>query len=647
VQEQIIDQKLRFYAIDAYSVAKETGMGVRINTIMQACFFAISGVLPRDEAIAEIKQAIKKTYGKRGEAVVQKNYAAVDAAQAHLHEISVPAKATSVIEMPPIVPAEAPAFVHEVTAKIMAGEGDLLPVSAMPIDGTYPTGTTKWEKRNVALEVPVWEPDLCIQCGKCSLVCPHSVIRSKIYDLGALAGAPKTLKGAPARWRQLKDQQFTLQISVEDCTGCRLCVEACPVKDKSQVGRKAINMAYQLPLREAESENWAFFETLPEYPRVDGLNFTTVKNVQLLEPLFEFSGACAGCGETPYVKLVSQLFGDRTLVANATGCSSIFGGNLPTTPWTFNREGRGPAWSNSLFEDNAEFGFGMRLTLDKQHQHARELVQRLREVIGGELADALLDADQSNEKDIVAQRGRVDQLKAKLADVDSPEARDLLSLADALVKKSVWIMGGDGWAYDIGYGGLDHVLASGRDVNVLVMDTEVYSNTGGQASKATGLGAVAKFAAGGKPTPKKDLGAMVMTYGYVYVAQVAMGANDAHTIRAIMEAESYDGPSLVIAYSHCIAHGIDMTKGLEQQKLAVESGYWPLYRYDPRLKIEGKNPFQLDSKPPKIRLEDYIYNETRYRVLTQTNPETAARLLVEAQKAVEERWQRYQHMANA
>jgi pyruvate-ferredoxin/flavodoxin oxidoreductase len=647
VQEQIIDQKLRFYAIDAYSVAKETGMGVRINTIMQACFFAISGVLPRDEAIAEIKQAIKKTYGKRGEAVVQKNYAAVDAAQAHLHEISVPAKATSVIEMPPIVPAEAPAFVHEVTAKIMAGEGDLLPVSAMPIDGTYPTGTTKWEKRNVALEVPVWEPDLCIQCGKCSLVCPHSVIRSKIYDLGALAGAPKTLKGAPARWRQLKDQQFTLQISVEDCTGCRLCVEACPVKDKSQVGRKAINMAYQLPLREAESENWAFFETLPEYPRVDGLNFTTVKNVQLLEPLFEFSGACAGCGETPYVKLVSQLFGDRTLVANATGCSSIFGGNLPTTPWTFNREGRGPAWSNSLFEDNAEFGFGMRLTLDKQHQHARELVQRLREVIGGELADALLDADQSNEKDIVAQRGRVDQLKAKLADVDSPEARDLLSLADALVKKSVWIMGGDGWAYDIGYGGLDHVLASGRDVNVLVMDTEVYSNTGGQASKATGLGAVAKFAAGGKPTPKKDLGAMVMTYGYVYVAQVAMGANDAHTIRAIMEAESYDGPSLVIAYSHCIAHGIDMTKGLEQQKLAVESGYWPLYRYDPRLKIEGKNPFQLDSKPPKIRLEDYIYNETRYRVLTQTNPEAAARLLVEAQKAVEERWQRYQHMANA
>jgi pyruvate-ferredoxin/flavodoxin oxidoreductase len=647
VQEQIIDQKLKFFSIDAYSVAKETGMGVRINTIMQTCFFAISGVLPRDEAIAEIKQAIKKTYGKRGEAVVQKNYAAVDAAQAHLHEISVPAKATSVIEMPPIVPAEAPAFVHEVTAKIMAGEGDLLPVSAMPIDGTYPTGTTKWEKRNVALEVPVWEPDLCIQCGKCSLVCPHSVIRSKIYDLGALAGAPKTLKSAPARWRQLKDQQFTLQISVEDCTGCRLCVEACPVKDKSQVGRKAINMAYQLPLREAESENWAFFETLPEYPRVDGLNFTTVKNVQLLEPLFEFSGACAGCGETPYVKLVSQLFGDRTLVANATGCSSIFGGNLPTTPWTFNREGRGPAWSNSLFEDNAEFGFGMRLTLDKQHQHARELVQRLREVIGGELADALLDADQSNEKDIVAQRVRVDQLKAKLAKVDNPEARDLLSLADTLVKKSVWIMGGDGWAYDIGYGGLDHVLANVRDVNVLVLDTEVYSNTGGQASKATGLGAVAKFAAGGKSTPKKDLGAMVMTYGNVYVAQVAMGANDAHTIRAIIEAESYDGPSLVIAYSHCIAHGIDMTKGLEQQKLAVESGYWPLYRYDPRLKIEGKNPFQLDSKPPKIRLEDYIYNETRYRVLTQTNPEAAARLLVEAQKVVEERWQRYQQMANA
>jgi pyruvate-ferredoxin/flavodoxin oxidoreductase len=646
VQKQIIEKKLKFYAIDAYSVAAETGMGVRINTIMQTCFFAISGVLPKDEAILEIKEAIRKTYGKRGEAVVQKNFAAVDAALAHLHEIDVPERATSDIEMPPVVPEEAPEFVHEVTAMIMAGEGDALPVSALPDDGTYPTGTTQWEKRNISLEVPVWEPDLCIQCGKCLLVCPHAVIRSKIYPESALADAPATFKSASARWRPLSDQLYTLQVSVEDCTGCKLCVEACPVKDKSQVGRKAINMAPQLPLREPESENWAFFQDLPEFPRVDGLNFTTVKNVQLLEPLFEFSGACAGCGETPYVKLVSQLYGDRAIIGNATGCSSIYGGNLPTTPWTYNKYGRGPAWSNSLFEDNAEFGFGMRLTLDKQNEYARELVMRLRDTIGEELADALLSADQSEEAGIVAQRERVNQLKAKLEGAESDEARDLLSLADALVKKSVWIMGGDGWAYDIGYGGLDHVLASGRDVNVLVLDTEVYSNTGGQSSKATGLGAVAKFAAGGKPTPKKDLGAMAMTYGYVYVAQIAMGANDAHSIRAVREAESYEGPSLVIAYSHCIAHGFDLSKGLDQQKLAVDSGYWPLYRYDPRLVAEGKNPFQLDSKPPRIRLEDYIYNETRYSMLTRSNPEAAADLLAEAQKAVQERWRRYEQMAS-
>jgi pyruvate-ferredoxin/flavodoxin oxidoreductase len=646
VQEQIIDKKLKLFAIDAYEVAKETGMGVRINTIMQTCFFAISGVLPKDEAIAEIKEAIRKTYGKRGESVIQRNYAAVDAALAHLHEIDVPASATSNIEMPPVVPAEAPEFVQEVTARIMEGAGDLLPVSALPNDGSYPTGTTQWEKRNIALETPVWDPDLCIQCGKCSLVCPHSVIRTKIYDESALADAPPTFKSAPARWRQLPGQTLTLQISVEDCTGCRLCVEACPVKDKTQVGRKAINMAPQLLLRETESENWSFFQTLPEFPRIDGLNFTTVKNVQLLEPLFEFSGACAGCGETPYVKLVSQLFGDRAIIANATGCSSIYGGNLPTTPWTYNKDGRGPAWSNSLFEDNAEFGFGMRLTLDKQRQFARELVQRLRDVIGAELADGLLEADQSDEAGISAQRARVHELKSKLEAEDGPESRDLLSLADALVKKSVWIMGGDGWAYDIGYGGLDHVLANGRDVNVLVLDTEVYSNTGGQASKATGLGAVAKFAAGGKPTPKKDLGAMVMTYGYVYVAQIAMGANDAQTLRALIEAESFDGPSLVIAYSHCIAHGVNMAKGLEQQKLATASGHWPLYRYDPRLKLEGKNPFQLDSKPPSIRLQDYIYNETRYRMLTQSNPQAAAHLLAEAQKAIEERWRRYEQLAS-
>jgi pyruvate-ferredoxin/flavodoxin oxidoreductase len=646
VQEQMIAKKLKFYVIDAYSVARETGMGVRINTIMQTCFFAISGALPRDEAITKIKQAIRDTYGKRGEAVVQKNFAAVDAALAHLHQIKVPDQATSSIEMPPVVPPEAPEFVQKVTAKIIAGEGDSLPVSAMPIDGTYPSGTTQWEKRNIAQEVPVWEPDICIQCGKCVLVCPHAVIRAKVYDESALAGAPETFKHSNARWKEMRDQKYSLQVAVEDCTGCAMCVEVCPAKDKSQVGRKAINMQPQLPLREQEAKNWEFFLGLPEFPRHDGLHFTNVKNVQLLQPLFEFSGACAGCGETPYVKLLSQFFGDRAIIANATGCSSIYGGNLPTTPWTFNQEGRGPAWSNSLFEDAAEFGLGMRLTLDKQTEYARELVDRLRDVIGSELAEALLNADQSTEAGIDTQRQRVEELKARLEGHQDSAARDLLSLADVLAKKSVWAVGGDGWAYDIGYGGLDHVLASGRNVNVLVLDTEVYSNTGGQASKATGLGAVAKFAAGGKPTPKKDLGMMAMSYGYVYVAQVAMGASDAHTVRAFLEAEAYDGPSLIIAYSHCIAHGIDMAKGMNQQKLAVDSGYWPLYRYNPALKAEGKNPLQLDSKAPKIPLKDYVYNETRYRMLTQSNPEAAARLLVEAQEAVKAHWQQYEKMAN-
>jgi pyruvate-ferredoxin/flavodoxin oxidoreductase len=646
VQEQMIAKKLKFYVIDAYSVAQETGMGVRINTIMQTCFFAISGVLPRDEAITKIKQAIRDTYGKRGEAVVQKNFAAVDAALAHLHQIKVPDQATSSIEMPPVVPPEAPEFVQKVTAKIIAGEGDSLPVSAMPIDGTFPSGTTQWEKRNIAQEVPVWEPDICIQCGKCVLVCPHAVIRAKVYDESALAGAPETFKHSNARWKEMRDQKYSLQVAVEDCTGCAMCVEVCPAKDKSQVGRKAINMQPQLPLREQEAKNWEFFLGLPEFPRHDGLRFTNVKNVQLLQPLFEFSGACAGCGETPYVKLLSQFFGDRAIIANATGCSSIYGGNLPTTPWTFNQEGRGPAWSNSLFEDAAEFGLGMRLTLDKQTEYARELVERLRDVIGSELADALLNADQSTEAGIDAQRQRVAELKARLEGHQDSAARDLSSLADVLAKKSVWAVGGDGWAYDIGYGGLDHVLASSRNVNVLVLDTEVYSNTGGQASKATGLGAVAKFAAGGKPTPKKDLGMMAMSYGYVYVAQVAMGASDAHTVRAFLEAEAYDGPSLIIAYSHCIAHGIDMAKGMNQQKLAVDSGYWPLYRYNPALKAEGKNPLQLDSKAPKIPLKDYVYNETRYRMLTQSNPEAAERLLVEAQEAVKAHWQQYEKMAN-
>jgi pyruvate-ferredoxin/flavodoxin oxidoreductase len=645
VQEQIISKRLRFFVIDAYSVADKTGMGVRINTIMQTCFFAISGVLPRDEAIAQIKKAIEKTYGKRGEAVVKKNFEAVDQTLANLFEVEVPGRVTSTIDIPPVVPPEAPEFVQKVTARIIAGEGDLLPVSAMPVDGTFPSGTTQWEKRNIALEVPVWEPDICIQCGKCVMVCPHAVIRAKVYDESALAGAPPAFKYTDARWKELPNKKYTLQVAVEDCTGCELCVEVCPAKDKTQVGRKALNMAPQIPLREQERANWAFFLTLPDIPRSDGLQFNNVKNLQLLRPLFEFSGACAGCGETPYLKLISQLFGDRMLVANATGCSSIYGGNLPTTPWAFNHEGRGPSWSNSLFEDNAEFGMGMRLTLDKQSEFARELVTLLRGQIGAELADALLNADQSTEEGIIAQRERVAELKARLAGVDDPAAKNLLAIADMLVKKSVWIVGGDGWAYDIGYGGLDHVLASGRNVNILVLDTEVYSNTGGQASKATPLGAVARFAAGGKPTANKDLGMMAMSYGTVYVAQIAMGASDIQAVKAILEAEAYNGPSLVIAYSHCIMHGIDTVKGLEQQRLAVESGFWPLYRYNPALKAEGKNPLQLDSKPPKIPLKDYVYNETRYRMLAQSKPEVAERLLAQAQQAVNERWRKYEYLA--
>ena len=647
VQQEIIDKELKLYVIDAYEVAKELELGVRINTIMQTCFFAISGILPRDEAIAKIKEAIRNTYGKRGEAIVRKNYAAVDAALSYLYEVTVPATVTSTIDMPPVVPAAAPAFVQEVTAKMMAGEGDLLPVSALPDDGTYPCATTQWEKRNIALEAPVWDPDVCIQCGKCVLVCPHAVIRSKLVDEAELVAAPDGFMVADARWREYKDKKYTLQVSVEDCTGCQLCVEVCPAKNKQAVGRKAINMEPQLPLREEGRQNWAFFESLPETPHNNGLKFNNVKNVQLLEPLFEFSGACAGCGETPYLKLVSQLFGDRSIVANATGCSSIYGGNLPTTPWSTNEVGRGPAWSNSLFEDNAEFGLGMRITLDKQVEYARELVSRLRDLIGNDLATDLLDADQSDEAGIDAQRNRVVALKDALADVDDPAARDLLSLADKLVKKTVWIVGGDGWAYDIGYGGLDHVLASGRNVNVLVLDTEVYSNTGGQASKATSLGAVAKFAAGGKATPKKDLGMMAMSYGNVYVARVAMGANDAQTVRAIMEAEAYDGPSIIIAYSHCIAHGINMAKGLDQQRLAVESGYWPLLRYDPRLVEEEKNPLQLDSKAPRIPLKDYAYNENRFRMLNQTNPAAAEALLKEAQEFVWKRWHHYEELAKA
>ncbi len=646
VQEIIIRKKLRFYVIDALGVAQELGLGGRINTIMQTCFFAISGVLPRDEAIEQIKKSIRKSYGKRGEPVVQKNFAAVDATVGRLHEVTVPSEVTSTVEVAPAVSPLAPFFVQNVTAEMIAGRGDLLPVSALPNDGTYPSATSQWEKRNIAQEVPVWEEDLCIQCGKCVFVCPHAVIRAKVVTPEELANAPEGFKSSPARWREFPDQQYTLQVSVEDCTGCNLCVEVCPVKDKSSVGRKAINMEAQLPLREEGRKFWEYFESLPEHHNDAELKNNQVKNVQLLEPLFEFSGACAGCGETPYLKLISQLFGDRALIANATGCSSIYGGNLPTTPWSKNEQGRGPAWSNSLFEDNAEFGLGMRLTLDKQYETATMLVDSLRPQIGDALADALIANEQSDDNMIALQRQAVTELKEKLATIQEQAAQNLLSLADKLVKKTVWIVGGDGWAYDIGFGGLDHVIASGRDVNILVMDTEVYSNTGGQSSKATPQAAVAKFAAGGKSTAKKDLGLMAMSYGSVYVAQIAMGANDRHTLQAILEAEAYPGPSLIIAYSHCIAHGINMTKGLEQQALATQSGHWPLYRFDPRLADEGKNPFQLDSKDPSIPVQEYAYNENRYRILQQTNPVVAAQLMEAAQTTVNERWKKYSELAS-
>jgi len=644
VQQQIINKELKFYVIDAYEVAQQTGMGVRINTIMQTCFFAISGVLPRDEAIQAIKVAIKKTYGKRGEAVVQKNYAAVDQSIANLHRVEVPAEATSSFERPPAVPQEASEFVQYVTATILARKGDELPVSAMPNDGTYPTATTRWEKRNIAMEIPVWDPETCIQCGKCVLACPHAVIRMKVYDPALLADAPETFKSVDARGREFKGLKFSLQVAPEDCTGCSACTFVCPAKNKKEEGLKAINMAPQPPIRYQERENWEFFLDLPDYDR-SKLKINTIKGSQFLLPLFEFSGACAGCGETPYVKLLSQLFGDRAVIANATGCSSIYGGNLPTTPWARNADGRGPTWSNSLFEDNAEFGFGFRLTLDKHQEYAHELLAAQRNVLGAALVDGLLGAQQKDEAGIAKQRERVAELKKRLAGMDTPQARQLFSVADALVKRSVWVVGGDGWAYDIGYGGLDHVLAAGRDVNVLVLDTEVYSNTGGQMSKATPRGAVAKFAAGGKPLAKKDLGMMVMTYGNVYVAQIAMGANDNQVVKAFVEAESYDGPSLIIAYSHCIAHGIDMGTAYAQQKAAVQSGHWLLYRYDPRRTEQGKNPLQLDSKAPTIPLEQYVYNETRYKMLTKSKPEAAAQLLELAQGDALRRWRMYQQLA--
>jgi pyruvate-ferredoxin/flavodoxin oxidoreductase len=644
VQSQLIAKKAKLYAIDAYKVAQDAGMGSRMNTIMQVCFFAISKVLPRDEAIEAIRESIRYTYGRKGEDVVQKNMRAVDETLAHLFEVKVPATATSTTEIPEVFPG-APKFEREVLGTIYAGRGDELPVSAFSCDGTFPTGTARWEKRNLALEIPAWDTKICIQCGKCAMVCPHAVIRIKVYDSKELQGAPATFKACVARDKEWQGLQYTIQVAPEDCTGCGVCVDVCPVKNKSEARLKAINMVPQPPLRVPEKENWDFFLKIPELDRRK-IKPGTIRQQQVQEPLFEFSGACSGCGETPYIKLVTQLFGDRTIIANATGCSSIYGGNLPTTPYAKNPDGRGPAWSNSLFEDNAEFGLGFRVSIDKQAEFARELLARVASQVGDDLAAALLTARQKDEADIFEQRQRVDILKERLLKLNAPEAKQLLAVADMLVKKSVWIVGGDGWAYDIGYGGLDHVLASGRNVNLLVLDTEVYSNTGGQASKSTPRGAVAKFAAGGKPGPKKDLGLMAMTYGNVYVASVAMGAKDEHTLKAFLEAEAYDGPSIIIAYSHCIAHGIDMTTAMTDQKVAVESGQWLLYRYNPEREAAGENPLVLDSRAPTRKVQEYLLQQTRFKMLTKSKPEDAERLWKLAQRDADHRYQMYEYMAS-
>jgi pyruvate-ferredoxin/flavodoxin oxidoreductase len=643
VQQQLIDKKAKFFVIDAYEVARATGMGSRMNVIMQVCFFAISKVLPRDEAIEAIRESIRHTYGRKGEEVVQKNMRAVDETLAHLFEVKVPASATSSIEIPGVFPG-APKFEREVLGAIYAGKGDELPVSAFSCDGTFPTATSQWEKRNLALEIPQWDTKICIQCGKCAMVCPHAVIRIKVYDSKELEGAPATFRSCDARDKEFHGMKYTIQVAPEDCTGCGVCVDICPVKNKSEARLKAINMVPQPPLRAPESENWSFFLKIPDLDRRK-IKVTNIRQQQIQEPLFEFSGACSGCGETPYLKLVSQLFGDRAVVANATGCSSIYGGNLPTTPWAKNADGRGPAWSNSLFEDNAEFGLGFRVSIDKQTEFARELLKKLGSQLGDELATAILTAPQKDEADIFEQRQRVDVLKERLHKLNSLEAKQLLAIADMLVKKSVWIVGGDGWAYDIGYGGLDHVLASGRNLNILVLDTEVYSNTGGQASKSTPRGAVAKFAAGGKPGPKKDLGMMAMTYGNVYVASVAMGAKDEHTLKAFLEAEAYDGPSIIIAYSSCIAHGVDMTTAMSDQKVATESGQWLLYRYNPERAAAGENPLVLDSRAPSRKVQEYLLQQTRFKMLTKSNPQEAERLWKLAQQDVERRYRQYEYLA--
>ena len=650
LRAQIRSKGIQVQQINAYQVARQAGMGPHINTVMQACFFALSGVLPRQEALARIRHSIETSYRRKGEAVVAMNLAALDASLEHLEPLDWASLDGSGPEpLREVRLSGAPDFVREVIGPMLERRGDALPVSALPCDGTWPVGTARWEKRNIADAVPVWETDLCVQCGKCVLVCPHAVIRAKVGASDLFAAAPEGFRTAPARDPAFAGQTFTIQVAAEDCTGCALCVEVCPARDRSEPKRKAINMAPQRPLREQARGNWDFFLQLPEVPRAE-LNLHKIGQQQLQQPLFEFSGACGGCGETPYLKLASQLFGDRMLIANATGCSSIYGGNLPTTPWSANAEGRGPAWSNSLFEDNAEFGYGMRVARDQQRQMALDLLERLAgqlqpEQLPPPLAAAIRNADQGDEAGIVEQRQRVAELKARLAVMEQPEARQLLELADALVKTSVWLVGGDGWAYDIGFGGLDHVLASGRDVNALVLDTEVYSNTGGQASKSTPRGAVAKFAAAGKAAPKKDLGLMAMTYGTVYVASVAMGARDEHTIRVFLEAESYPGPSLIIAYSHCIAHGIDMAQGMAHQKLAVDSGRWLLYRYDPRRAERGETPLQLDSPAPKRSLKEAMEQENRFRMLRYSQPERAQALVRQAQRELECRWATYRALA--
>lgn len=643
VQQTIIEKELKFYVVDAYAVSRATGMGNRINTIMQTCFFAISGILPRDEAIAKIKKTIEKTYGKKGPAVVEKNFAAVDGTLANLHQVSVPALADSERQMLPPVPEAAPDFVQKVTGVILAGKGDLLPVSAFPVDGSWPTATSQWEKRGIAQFIPTWDPDLCIQCNKCALVCPHAAIRSKAYPSESLENAPEIFLSRDFRSKDLPGRKYTIQTAPQDCTGCQLCVEVCPAKDKKSPGHKAINMTPIEPILEREKTNYDFFLELPEIDTAD-LKLD-VKTSQLRQPLFEYSGACSGCGETPYIKLLTQLMGDRLLIANATGCSSIYGGNLPTTPYAVDCHGRGPAWSNSLFEDNAEFGYGLRLAVDFKAAMARDLVAKLAPSIGDDLAAGLLTSPQDSDPAINHQRERVAALKSKLAIMKSREALLLNPLADYLVRKSVWCVGGDGWAYDIGFGGLDQVLASGANINVLVLDTEVYSNTGGQASKSTPMGAVAKFAAGGKARGKKDLGLIAMGYGHIYVATVAMGAKDSQTVQAIAEADSYDGPSLVIAYTHCVAHGYDLVHGLNQQKLAVQTGYWPIYRFDPRRPAENQPALKLDCAPPKAPLRDYMNNELRFRILQNSDPERARMIYDEAQTQVQRRFQHYQNLA--